>query len=580
MNIPRLIVQALLITSLGAIETFGLELKEIVEELTRIYDFRTIIYFTTDIRGNEAEEILLGMESPVESIPKLVWDQKIQNVKTKSIFNTNVLSIVFVSESNRGNILEVFKTALQDNLLAKVIFYFLPEMIPNITLRNFSDWLWQERILYSLMVVDNHVFTFNPFPEVSVEEVTSIESLESVFATKLVNLHRTAVRVVRSIEISRDIEYVDRNGNIQFGGYFMKTILAFIEKHNGTFVEHSAKKDMTDVGEMLDNREIDFSSVMVMEVVQDAKLSYPLSTITPCVLIPYQMELPRVFYLVLPFQKSGWILFGAGVIFFFFVMAVTDLLHGRNSASICQEVAFRVWRILTLQIHFRDHLRTNKLIKFINLLATVQFMLLLSLYQSGLSSFYTKSISAKQIDTAEDLVRTSYKILSPGLQLDFLRQVEFLPKSVLQRFVEDDSLVSSNLKQMDPKFGYLPPSEYKDFLEELEERPSTKIFHMTKMCTPSMLLSVVNQKDSPFKDIFNDIIFRLRDTGLMLKWQRDVVYELKQVDFLRMELASEGVLRPLKVDELYFVWVIYVIGIALSVVVFCVQKLMQRRHSK
>ncbi|CAD7086959.1 unnamed protein product [Hermetia illucens] len=573
MKVPRIIVQVLLIT-LGGAGVVALELKEIVEELTKIDDFQTIVCFSNDIKGAELAEELLGRGSPVETIPKLRWNQ---GVKTKAMLNTNVLNIAFVSHSNRENILQVVKTALEDNLLAKIIFYFLSEVSHNINLKNFSESLWEERILNSLMVVNDSVFTYNPYPEVNLVEVTSSESLKSIFPAKLVDLHGTAVKVVRSIDISRQVEYVDRNGNIQFGGYFMKTILAFIQKHNGTFVEQTAKKDMSDVGEMLINRKIDFVSLAMTTDMKRVQLSYPLSSIAPCVLIPYQKELPRVYYLMLPFQLSGWMLFGAGALLLFSVIAVTELLHRKSLASICQETAFLVWRIITQQIHFPAEVRTNQWMMLIIFLATLHFMLLLSLYQSGLSSFYTKSIPARQIDTPEDLVRTSYKLLSPRLHLDFMRQHELFPKTVLDRFLVDDSLVKANLKQMDPRFGYLPPSEFKDILRELEQRPSTKLFHLTKICTPRSLLSVVNQNESPFKDIFDDVIFRLVDAGLMQKWERDTVYELKQVGFVRMELVSESLLRPLEFEELYFVWVIYLVGVVLSAIVFCMEKVRKSR---
>ncbi|CAD7086957.1 unnamed protein product [Hermetia illucens] len=570
MKVSGIMVQVLLVTSFGGVEGFASKFKGIVEELFRIYEFRTIVCFTKDIKGAELAETLFGMRSPVDSIPKLVRNQ---HVKTKPMFNTNVLNIAFVSNSNRENILQVVKTALEDNLLSKVIFYFLPEVSHNINLRNFSECLWEERILYSLVVADNRVFTYNPYPEVSLVEVTSAKSLESVFTAKLADFHGTAVRVVRSLDISRDVQYFDRNGNIQFGGYFMKTILAFIKKHNGTFVEKHAKKDMSDVGEMFKKRKMDFLSMATTMVIKRLKLSYPLNSIAPCILIPYQKELPRVFYLVLPFEVSGWLLFGAGALLLFFVIALTELLRRTSPASICQEVAFRVWRIITQQIHFPAKVVTNHWVMLIIILATLHFMLLLSLYQSGLSSFYTKSISAKQIDTPEDLTRTSYKILSPRLQSEFLRQLGLFPKSVLDRFMVDDSLVKANLELMDPNFGYLPPSEFKDILRELERRPSTKLFHLTKMCTPRILLSVIHQNESPFKDIFDDVIFRLIDSGLILKWERDTVYELKQVGFLRLQLVRESLLRPLKLEELYFVWVIYVIGLVLGLVVFCLEKI-------
>ncbi|CAD7086963.1 unnamed protein product [Hermetia illucens] len=570
MKVSGIIVQALLITSFRGAGIFALELEEIVVELNNIYDFETIVYFSNDIKGAELAEALLGRRSPLENIPKFIWNQ---DVKTKTMFNTKVLNIAFVSHSNRENILEVVNTALEDNLLAKVIFYFLPEVSHNINLRNFSQCLWEKRILYSLMVADNRVFTYNPYPEVNLVEITSAESLKSVFTGKLTDFHGAAVRVARSLDISKEVQYVDRNGDVQFGGYFMKTILTFIRKHNGTFVEQKVKKDLSDVGKMFESRKIDFLSMTMTMAKKSVKPSYPLSSIAPCILVPYQKELPRVYYLMLPFQVSGWILFGAGALLLFLVIAVADLLRKGKSTPVYQEAAFRVWRIVTQQIHFPAEVVTNHWLMHILILATLHFMLFTSLYQSGLSSFYTKSISAKQIDTPEDLARTSYRILTPRLQQHYFGEFKLFPKIVLDRLMIDDSLVKANLKQMDPNFGYVPPSEFKDTLRELERRPSTKLFHLTKMCTPKMLLSVLHQNESPFKDIFDDVVFRLIDAGLMMKWERDTVYELKQVGFLRTQLVTESLLRPLKFEELYFVWVIYLIGVVLSAIVFCVEKI-------
>ncbi|CAD7086962.1 unnamed protein product [Hermetia illucens] len=570
MKVPRIVVQMLLITSLGGAGVFALEFKEIVEELTNIYDFQTIVCFSNDIKGAELAEASLGGGSPVENIPKLVWNQ---HVKTKTTFNTKVLNIAFVSHSNRENILEVVNTALEDNLLAKVIFYFLPEVSHNINLRNFSECLWEKRLLYSLMVADNRVFTYNPYPEVSLVEITSAESLKSVFTEKLSDFHGAAVRVARSLDISKEVQYVDRKGDVQFGGYFMKTILAFIRRHNGTFVEQKLKKDLSDARKMFENRKIDLLSMTMTTAKKRVKLSYPLSSIAPCILVPYQKELPRVYYLMLPFQVSGWILFGAGALLLFLVIAVIELLRKGKSTPVCQEAAFRVWRIVTQQIHFPAEVVTNHWVMHILILATLHFMLFTSLYQSGLSSFYTKSISAKQIDTPEDLATTSYRILTPRLQQHYFGEFKLFPKIVLDRLMVDDSLVKANLRQMDPNFGYVPPSEFKDTLRELERRPSTKFFHLTNMCTPKMFLSVEHQNETPIKDIFDDVVFRLIDAGLMLKWETDTVYELKEVGFLRMQSVMESLLRPLKFEELYFVWVVYLIGVVLSVMVFCVEKI-------
>lgn len=94
MEVLRIIVRALLITSMAGARVSALEFKETVVELTYIYDFRTtIICSNNDIKATELAGMLLGRESPVESIPKLVWNQE---AKTDTMFNTNILNIAFV----------------------------------------------------------------------------------------------------------------------------------------------------------------------------------------------------------------------------------------------------------------------------------------------------------------------------------------------------------------------------------------------------------------------------------------------------------------------------------------------------
>ncbi|CAD7086954.1 unnamed protein product [Hermetia illucens] len=574
MERPKIIFNIIWIISVKIIVTSSMDLQEVITELNRIEEIRTVLYFLNDVE-EETEQIILKDSNPlIETIPKLILKDPSRGVTIKDKFNEDTLSIIFATIRTKRTVLEAVKGALNGNVRSRVIFYLRMESFFDETLKEVFTCLWYHRMFKSLVIWNNRTFTFSPYPDIRIAEVTSVKSLSSVFSKKVVNLQRNPVNVITNLGPAAFIKYVDRNGKLRYGGPFLKVILEFIEKLNGTFFDYDGKfNGFTEIRALFGRREVDIMSVMVMGYAQNDELTYPIKGDTACILLPYQKELPRVYYLILPFQKSSWLLVGSGIMFLFIIAGATEILSGRKFTSLLQEAFFRVVRMVIQQIHFKDRPPTSRWMTIIHILGVVHFMLLLSFYQSGLSSFYTKSIAGKQIDTAEDLVRTQYRILVNPDILDYIHRVNIFPQNIVERFSITKAPLSRNLSKADKKFGYFVGAEYMTIFNELERQYSKKYFHNSKMCAFKTLTCIMIQRDYPFKESFNDVILPLTAGGFIDKWQKDIVYESKEAGYINMTLTTESLFRPLIFDELFAVWIIYTIGILLSIITFGVEKL-------
>ncbi|CAD7081019.1 unnamed protein product [Hermetia illucens] len=551
-------------------------LGEVISQLQQEYDFQCILYFIIEVTKNQRILVLDKIDSVGKDIPTLILNQTYVDLDIREEFNSNILSVVFITESNKDLALEVVTETLDANFHSKVIFDFFTETYSIVDLEVFMQWLWSERIINSLVIMNNHSYIFNPYPYLTITEIASDTALKPIFEGKLANLHKSNVTVIEVDGAPRTMKYIDRKGNIQHAGYIMKTILAFISKYNGTLYEHipNITKDIPGITQHLNSRESDLLPLMAMGFEGNMRITNPVTSVDYCLIMPYQQELPRVYYLMLPFQTSVWILLIIALLILLLVLVVADILLGTNSYSAFQYAFFHVLRLITQQLHFRIRFLKNRWILVIHLLAILLFTLLGSLYQSELSSFYTKSVPAEQITYYSDLKKFDYKILvNPEVYdvANMLVALKMFPRSLLNYFTKDISS-HKKLSQLNTDYGYLVGEDELKLFEELQDRSSTKYFFRSKICLMKTLICMAIQKDYPFEHILNDIILRMAESGLIEKWEKDFLYESIEARCFKMNLSYESSLRPLKIKDLYVAWLLFSVGILVGLFTFCGEK--------
>ncbi|CAD7081021.1 unnamed protein product [Hermetia illucens] len=562
------------------------KLEKAINELQAEYNFETILYFVSHITKRERIMVREEISSAGKGAPSLLLDGMYEDLDIREEFNSNILSVVFITQANKGNALEIVQETLERNFGSKIIFNFFVETCTRFELQEFMQWLWSENMFNSLVIMNNHSFTFNPYPYMTIIEIATYASLKLAFEGKLANLHKSKVTVLGGNVAPRTMKYVDRNGNIQYAGYIMKTILTFIDKYNGTLYEHvpNITKDITGLTEHMNNRGSDIHLLMAMGFEGNLRITYPVATVDFCLLMPYQKELPRMYYLSLPFQISTWCLLGIFLLALLVVMFVVSLALGIRGHRAYSHAVFGILRLLTQQLHFQARLLANRWVLIIYLLAVLLCMLISNLYQSELSSFFTKSIPAHQINDFSDLENFNYKILVNKEVADaanMLVNLKMFPRSFLNYIVTGPN-PQDKLNQLNTDYGYLVGEDQLKLFVELQKRFSRKYYFKSKMCLMKVFMCAVIRNNYPFEYILNDIILRMEEAGLMDKWKRDFLYESIEAGFFEIKESHEDPLRPLKMEELYVAWLLFAIAILVAVFAFCgeqVWRIVQRKLS-
>lgn len=550
--------------------TETMQLGEIVDEFHRIYNFQTILYFIPNVTKQEQVTIFDQINLLAKDIPVLCIRSPANNDQIWKVVPKIILSIVFFTESNRETALKLLDNTFQHFFRPKIIFDFHTVFPGQVDLETLCIWLGRGRMVYSLILANNQMFTFDLYPTMSIKKVTSLTPLQILFAEKVKGFHGATMKVVNDQSMLTYINLTDQNGQTRYGGHALKAIQTFIQKYNGTF--QMLHWELTD---SIDKFNIHPVTPLGMEGVSEITYPYPRKF---CVITPYQKEVPRMFYLSLPFKKFTWSLLLVGLLILFLSEILADILYGndRDIFSI-QNAFFHALRIFTQQLHFQKRLRNIPCLSLVHLLAIFLVMLMTSLYQSVLSALYTKSIPGVQVDSLDDLAKSGHKILMYVPMYDLSLELNLFPSNVLRTPSENDP--SIEMFQLNRSFAYFMPTIVTDAMIEIQNCLKVKYFHRS-LCTFDMRIGIVVERNFPLKEVLDDVLFRLREAGIISKWKVDFTMEAYEAGYLRFKQPNESNLRPLQVNELVLIWLLYGIGISVSSILFCFEKYLKFRINR
>ncbi|CAD7085683.1 unnamed protein product [Hermetia illucens] len=576
MGIQRL---ALLFAVLGALSSlFTVEtqmgLREIVDELQELHHFRTAIYFLTNVTEQERMVFMDRWNPRLVHIPTLLIQDTFKNEIWEKI-PKSTLTIFFIPSTRQTEDLELPQDTLGPFLRSQIIFDIHTGNSTRFDLKEFCGWLWSRRIVNSLILLNNRTFIFDPYPIIIIKELTSSVGLQAAYATRLSSFHGATVKVAKIESLVTYFKYFDISGNLIYGGHIIKIIFAFLQKFNGTFVEccdaeQHEHHDVISLLKSVRDKEFTISPLAAMVFNEGHEMAHPAFE-KFCVIVPYQRELPRMHYLKLPFQTNTWCLYGTTLLFLFLIEVLIDVLFDfPNDIFQGSHAFFRVVRIATAQSHFRSRLNQIRSIYLIHFGAIWLLGLIASVYQCGLSSFYTKSIPGVQINHINELENSEYKILIRTQFANFSALDNFLPQHLLEfSYTKEPSF---ELAKLNTKYGYFLPNEFIKIEAQIENMFSVKFYHLTHICNFKGLIGISLENGFPLKEALDDTISRLWEAGIISHWKKHTVYELHRSGHFSFNITKENKLRSLKLDELRLAWLIYAVGICFSTIFFCWEK--------
>lgn len=294
------------------------------------------------------------------------------------------------------------------------------------------------------------------------------------------------------------------------------------------------------------------------------EFTVPYDSDQMCVVVPKSKKVPQWLMVFYSFSALSWVCiysvyFICTIIWYF--MGPTRRYH-------------RVfWEMFSI-IHGIPIRINPKLGQSFFLLGCMVFnIIILGLVQGSFFKSFTTPTFYHEIDTLEDLDKSGLPIgtnfysfdsdgskLMANLKKKKIRSVPHLMDSVayqrnvakLERKHDIDSFIKTH---------YL-------------DQNGTPLLHIVNECLTSYFISLIVPKGSAFLDIFNEVISRLVEAGLTLKWYQDVEYTETLIRLMKLN-KNKKLWEPFNLYALQGAFFVWTLGIILSSFVFLGEKLIK-----
>ena len=339
------------------------------------------------------------------------------------------------------------------------------------------------------------------------------------------------------------------------GGYFGRQL------PNGTV----SKSAMTDV---MEGKTVYSANSRFVMTFRDVDVEWTVTHIADalCMLAPGALKVPNWMSLFNCFNTLSWILIS---VTFVVCMVVWYFIGPTRSLKDVW------WTILSYLLGISESV-TPELDQLFFLTSCLLFnVVVIGIVQGSLFSSFTTTTYYPDIHTLE--------------QLD---QIQLPVASTVWFYIRDDSPTIKNLKKKTiPKppnandmaafyrnivttdnqanLEYLIKSQYVD-----EE--GAPLLHVVDECLAHFLMAHIVQKGSPFLPVFNNLIKRVVEAGLTLKWHQDVLDSMEIEKMISLNKQGENV-QGFTLYDLQIAFYLLVLGIVAAFLVFFVELLTRRK---
>ncbi|XP_055846962.1 uncharacterized protein LOC129912648 [Episyrphus balteatus] len=340
-----------------------------------------------------------------------------------------------------------------------------------------------------------------------------------------------------------------------------------VRKHNSTFREiGSSNQSKEDYFKSLFNNNIDISMNSYLPR-PNLDLSYPVSTEDFVIMVPVNGFLSPHEYFKRPFQTTVWITIA---VFIVYIIGIKVLMEKITTSRVNIWSNFSNTYLILLNLSTEKPIVSNY--RFYLLVFLFAFIIR-NLFGAYFQSFLTVFIKIKQFDTVQDLVNNNISIMCTYFQWDLIQNKSY-PKG-LKEIIQPANLrkFSSEFMSMrNTNFAFVADEDRCQFFIDFQSLFRKSLFRRAKEAICRHHFGYLLPPNSPFKEILNDFIIDIKQTGLLQKWDSDVVYQAKLQGFGSMIYKDNSLYEetfvPLTLHRIQFAWTVLIVGWGISIVVF------------
>ncbi|XP_055910490.1 uncharacterized protein LOC129944853 [Eupeodes corollae] len=400
--------------------------------------------------------------------------------------------------------------------------------------------------------------------------------MEVKLPNSMEDLNGFVFRTTVERNIPRTFWYTTKEGQRKIGGCFGQIFLSFIRRHNATFKEIKLNNYTDMYGPGIINATLHNQIDLSMNIYADSKgldPSYPVKLGRFLVMVPLNGYVDPNEYFKRPFSLGLWILIGINLIYIVLIDVVIKILTNKpvdiwQSFSQMYLAMIGGSREIPVTTAYRLHIQVF-LLSFI----------LMNIYVIWFTSFLTVYIKVKQFETLQDLIDNDVKVMIASYFWKAISVSKILKPGFenLVVTVDYETHLTEMYSMKNTTFAYGLSADLSEFLISLQACFEKPLFHITRDSLLVYNSGFVLAPHSPFKENLNFFIIQVFETGLINKWDYDVVVQARYAGLKELDVHRGNRRTPhknndmhvaLTVGHLMFCWNLLAIGLTLASLAF------------
>ncbi|XP_055905765.1 uncharacterized protein LOC129941213 [Eupeodes corollae] len=483
--------------------------------------------------------------------------------------STNVI-IVYQSpdETDNHNSSKALQSAIKNIQVRKFVIVVAENLD---ILRQYFEFFREHKFSRIFGIIANSSsYAYMPFAD---NPILELFKSSRFLPDALKDLNGFALRTTVQTDPPRTFWYPNKNGQKRIAGRFGQIFVQFLRKHNASFEEilmnARNRLDLEGIVNATLSHEVDISMNLCYPN-KNLDMSYPLIVSKIVIMVPYNGFLHPSEYFLRPFATTTWMAIG---LMFAFVTIAKILLDSfiDKDVDVWSSFSFTYLTMLNLPtdrpVYYRFHL-----------LVLIFAFIIGTLFVSYFQSYLTVYISIKQYDTIQDLVDHNISVLISTFGWNIIKD-DPLPQGLDQIIltIHPTLFIPKLVSMRDTNFAYIVDDDRCKFYIDLQSSYRKSLFHRARQPVNSYFIGFLLPFHSPFKEILNNFIFEIWQTGLIQKWDSDVIFQAKAANFkLNMYKEKDGnddLNRCVKLtlNHLLFAWKWLKTGLLIATMVFIME---------
>ncbi|KAH8346403.1 hypothetical protein KR084_011746, partial [Drosophila pseudotakahashii] len=496
----------------------------------------------------------------------------------KGRVNTEILGLVCLDSSDT---IEIMMKALCENLMdmrgTPILLMIKHEM--NIT-RLFEKCRYHQMLNVLALRESNleFVYSYRAFPYLKVVR-RRLSQVSRFFEAQVEDLQGYPITIIPYNLLPRSVIYRDSMGHRQITGYLTHFYRNFARSLNSNLrirwdlVPEDETPSPNVTAALLRDGQVDFPLVLTTLATEPFYPSHVGEITSWFLMLPVEPTMPLS---SLYFNLKGWPYFLALMIILALLLAnALRLEAGQGCFTLrCGDIfGDHVLRaILAQSFDMPNRLGFSRTLLYS--LLTMAGLIVSTFYGANLATLLVHPPAAYKIQSYNDLRRAHGKILIMQQELPTLNAsigVEVLEKN-LDIFEITPSVVEFLAKrnELNSSFGYPVTNTLWPFLQLKQIKMQRPVFRKSKEISFMQFIPVTMPmaRNSIYRDVFNRYLSYTMASGLYDLWFRRSYHELIAVGKLNYSAdLAEPPYHDLVWEDLYYVWIAYMGGILLSLLV-------------